>query len=229
MRRHNRCISAIVGEPRSSFYFAMEPSTNLVYDLVSLRERIDDLRVVDVVWDSLRDVRGQYPFQRCAFYNGPIVCFEIVELYLPQRFLRQLGFVQPIPTTPFAIEPKKLKSSVKSYKAAYSNLGDFSWSEWRNHLLHENLTTNHVGEPWDCDSNYMEWYKSVSHPFVANPNSRITEPIQSSEHNSLVKRMVSLYVITTFFYSVCLLLMRIRVLLETKTSFPCRLYKILHT
>ena len=31
---------------------------------------------------------------------GGITCFDVVEVYLPERTLRQIGFVQPIPPAP---------------------------------------------------------------------------------------------------------------------------------
>ena len=33
-------------------------------------------------------------------YIGGITCFDIVEVYLPERIVRQLGFVQAIPPAP---------------------------------------------------------------------------------------------------------------------------------
>ena len=124
---------------RASFYFPIDQAQKLASDLINLREKIDDLTQCDVVWDCYQSKRGIYKLERCSLYNGPIVCFETVELYLPQRALRQFGYFQPIPKNTFSLDKKKFKSSIKSFKATYSNVQDFSWIEWRNHLLNESL------------------------------------------------------------------------------------------
>lgn len=177
---------------RAAFYFAMEQGSNLNDELVSIRERIDDLQSCDIVWDPYKDKRDAYIFQQCALFNGPIVCFETAELYLPQRTLRQFGYVQPIPTTSFTLDKKRSKSSTRSFKAIYHNVGDLGWSEWNNHLLHESLTSQVAVNPSDCVESYSQWYRIASHPIVTNPSKRITTPVADIESKSLLVRIVSL-------------------------------------
>lgn len=185
LRRHNRCVGAVAGDVRASFYFAMDQAQNLASDLVTMRERMDDLKQCDVVWDCYQGKRGIYKFEQCALYNGPLVCLETVELYLPQRALRQLGYFQPIPTTTFSLDKKRFKSSTTSFKATYSNVQEFGWTEWRNHLLNQSLISQKVVRPWDCAETYIQWYNTASHPFVANPKKRITEPITETDSSGL--------------------------------------------
>lgn len=192
LRRHNRVIGIPEGEIRAAFYFAKNKSSQLASDLVTVRERIDDLKCNEIIWDCFRDKRDVYPFHECSLYNGPVICFETEELYLPQRFLRQFGIVQPIPTNPFTLNKKKYKSSSKSFKAAYFNVGDFIWAEWANHMLNESITSKEVVNPWDCEDNYIQWYQQASHPIVANPSRRITEPANETGEKSLPIRVVSL-------------------------------------
>lgn len=176
---------------RASFYFAIDQAKNLSSDLINLREKIDDLTQCDVVWDCYQGKRGIYKLERCSFYNGPIVCFESVELYLPQRALRQFGYFQPIPSTTFFVNSKKFKLSTTFYKATYSNIQDRSWEEWSNHLLNERLLSTKAVRPWDCADTYMEWYRSASHPLVANPKKRLTERRNERDATELLRRIVS--------------------------------------
>lgn len=198
LRRHNRCVGLDDGEIRAALYFAKDTGTQLASDLVTLRETIDDLQQSDVTWDCFKDKRQMYPFQQCALYNGPIICFETEKLYLPQRFLRQFGYVQPIPSTPFTLIKKKFKSSPRGFKATYNYAGEFGWTEWRNHLLSDSLTSKNAIHPWECDDTYMEWYKKESHPLVANPTKRVTEPFNPNDHKSVLIRIVSINCMTLF-------------------------------
>ncbi|MCI63391.1 serine/threonine-protein phosphatase 7 long form-like protein, partial [Trifolium medium] len=47
--------------------------------------------------DSLREHRDVSPFQDIALYSGWIRCRPIKVRYLPERVLRQFGYVQTIP------------------------------------------------------------------------------------------------------------------------------------
>ncbi|KAH7845744.1 hypothetical protein Vadar_005497 [Vaccinium darrowii] len=58
------------------------------------RQLLDDLLVDQVIFDPYKERRAVVP--EIALYTGPIRCMGIVEPYLPDRVLRQFGFVQTV-------------------------------------------------------------------------------------------------------------------------------------
>lgn len=51
--------------------------------IIRLREQLDDLSPHDGCWDPYHTVRSRYPLPEVAFYNGVILCFDIVKPYCP--------------------------------------------------------------------------------------------------------------------------------------------------
>ncbi|XP_028101835.1 protein MAIN-LIKE 1-like [Camellia sinensis] len=70
--------------------------------LQTLREQLDMLRANEIEWDPYRLCRTHHPLHVVAYYTGCLKCFDIVELYHPNRVLRQFGRVQTIPPEPLS-------------------------------------------------------------------------------------------------------------------------------
>ncbi|KAK9106797.1 hypothetical protein Syun_022808 [Stephania yunnanensis] len=53
-----------------------------------------------VTWDPYLSIRSGEDSAESTFYKGTIKYFKIVESYIPDRFLQQMGHVQGIPKKP---------------------------------------------------------------------------------------------------------------------------------
>src|SRR3954463_10451402 len=62
----------------------------------------------DVTWRSFADYAQIVPFDDIALYSGWLACgTTIMAQYLPERCMRQFGFVQRIPRSPFEAAPDR--------------------------------------------------------------------------------------------------------------------------
>ena len=73
--------------------------------------------------------------------------------YLPERVLRQFGYVQYIPPPP----PIFVTLEVV----------DEMWAQWEEHVLEEIELTPVGADPGECVEGYRAWYIRVSHPYMA--------------------------------------------------------------
>ncbi|XP_021761314.1 uncharacterized protein LOC110726158 [Chenopodium quinoa] len=111
---------------------------------------------------------GQNPSNRVprTLYTGLIQYREIVEAYMPQRCLRQLGFVQVVPPPPAWPSKAVRSASSKEYVVQWpSNM----ISMWEQFSMVARLWTAELQRPPSgvtamCDQHYMEWYIRHSHP-----------------------------------------------------------------
>ncbi|XP_057517847.1 protein MAIN-LIKE 1-like [Amaranthus tricolor] len=69
--------------------------------LIDCRSILDAMTEAQVEWTPYltydRSLLNEHPR---TSYIGGITCFDIVEVYLPERTVRQLGFAQEIPSAP---------------------------------------------------------------------------------------------------------------------------------
>jgi len=93
---------------------------------------------------------------------------NIIEPYMPDRILRQFGFIQRIPSSP--LQPIKVKRPVLalSYKVEYPAME----SQWSMQAAHE-LQLHHYGTRampcYEAYDDYIRWYLRISHPRIQNP------------------------------------------------------------
>lgn len=104
-----------------------------------------------------------------SFYHGCIRALDVVEPYHPDRVLRQFGYVQTIPSNP--IVPSRAIRGAKpgQYRLLWGTLGSM-FATWDNHILSVSRRGQKADPSWECDTSYMNWFMSVSHPKVRNPD-----------------------------------------------------------
>ncbi|XP_021772713.1 protein MAINTENANCE OF MERISTEMS-like [Chenopodium quinoa] len=100
--------------------------------LVSNRRILDDMKVYEVVWTPFdRNPHQTFPI---TLYSGVIHFRDITEPYMPDRVLRQFGYVQIIPIR--LLHPKTSYRGPENnkYKCKYDeNLR--AWDSWINHCF----------------------------------------------------------------------------------------------
>jgi len=104
---------------------------------------------------------------------GMIRYRDIIEPYMPDRVLRQLGYVQVIPA-PIQTPDHVVRSATA---AAYEVRFPVSTAEscWRifpstfRLVLAEHRRSR---DPSDCDSRYLDWFGRCSHPVIVHGATR---------------------------------------------------------
>ncbi|KAH6807027.1 hypothetical protein C2S51_028135 [Perilla frutescens var. frutescens] len=133
--------------------------------MMAYRLQLDTLRAEDVVWDPYVRLRDGGERPEVTFYEGCITAYDIVDLYLPDLVLRQLGRVQTIPHPP--LDPVVFRRGKKpgQYCVVWGMLASF-YEQWESHKLARDRRGRVVYPAWACSPDYQQWYESISHPRV---------------------------------------------------------------
>ena len=116
-----------------------------------VRESLDALRDDEVRWTPYAGSRQHHPLSQRALYSGCIRHYDRVYRYLPERVLRQFGYVQTVPRDPPRLSPV--------------DQVDDAWLHWEAHIL--DLMTLVLADG-QCAPDYMEWFLRVSHPYLSH-------------------------------------------------------------
>lgn len=105
--------------------------------------------------------------------RAPLICFDAVEFHLPDRVLRQFGFVQRIPEgvdTDDGLHKKDRRAQSNWMSLHSSHLQQ--WSR-REELAVQG--TPCVG-PSSLLDEYMTWYRRITRRFISRPSSERRPP-----------------------------------------------------
>ena len=116
------------------------------------RTSLDRLTVGHVHWTPFDDHQEHHPYEERALYNGFIRCFSTHVRYLPERVLRQFGYMQYIPPSP------PIFVTVEDV--------DDMWAHWEDHVLDDIDLTPVGDDPGECMDGYRSWFIRVSHPYM---------------------------------------------------------------
>ncbi|XP_012830041.1 PREDICTED: uncharacterized protein LOC105951197 [Erythranthe guttata] len=136
--------------------------------LEHIRGLLDNMTTDDVEWLPYgRDIHESIPRM---LYHGTIQYMWVVEPYMPDRCVRQFGWVQDIPRGLIpSMEPcSRGPKGGTSYKVNYPFPGGM-WDMVQAHSIRANAykTARQRGE---VDKHYIEWYTDRTHPKINNPD-----------------------------------------------------------
>ena len=107
-----------------------------------------------VIWMPYAQHRVYVEFQLISLFSGHIRWGQLIVRHLPERVLRQFGYVQTIPGMDVSLDSETTEAM------------DMCWTHFVDHMVQ-------LGElaafPAQCDEGYIEWFYRISHPFMLPP------------------------------------------------------------
>lgn len=100
----------------------------------------------------------------------PLICFDIVELHLPARVMRQFGFAPTIPTpcdTGVQLHGINKKHKDKNFARVHEEYVNI-WNDRGNRIVQGTTYIEGVA----FVSLYMDWYRRITRMHITNPDSR---------------------------------------------------------
>ncbi|KAL2892773.1 Protein MAINTENANCE OF MERISTEMS [Bienertia sinuspersici] len=165
-RPHRERLVILPDAPRAAQWDVLcEPKS--MERLYSFRARLDSLTADEVMWLPY----GQQPYEAHprTLMTGFISHHGVIEPYLPERCLRQLGFQQII--------PQKIPQPLRVYRGedpkAYTvvwpdRVDEMCWSMFpRGFSLLASQFTPAVPRSAST-ADYIGWYQTFSHPWIVN-------------------------------------------------------------
>ncbi|XP_057429839.1 protein MAIN-LIKE 2-like [Lotus japonicus] len=127
------------------------------------RVMLDELTVGDIIWTPFEDHRAHRPRDPRAMYSGYIrMPFgRAVRPHLPERVLRQFGFIQDVPRHPSEVPTT----------GSLAETADAAYADFEPHMRPQGIPVSYAGE---AVQDYMRWYGGVSHRFII-PDERREE------------------------------------------------------
>lgn len=124
-------------------------------DPAAYREHLDNMQMSDFMFTPYESHRHVKPLIDVCWFSGWLRCGDKKGMHLPERVLRQYGYVQTIPRDPAASAPSNM--TLEQIDQVYSE-------EMESRLIEGDMRGAAVQNPWDHQPGYMAWYHRVSHP-----------------------------------------------------------------
>ncbi|CAI9099219.1 OLC1v1036004C1 [Oldenlandia corymbosa var. corymbosa] len=135
--------------------------------LQQIRTQLDAMTEQEVEWEPFgREQAAAYPR---TIFSGWIMYHDFQEPYMPERVIRQLGYVQYIPRAPLTPVTQFCGKNAHKYLVdrpiaeIYNCWVRFSDSECINLSHCVPVSSTEVGQ---VAVDYLDWYRSHSHPFL---------------------------------------------------------------
>lgn len=145
-------------------------------DIKFYRKELDTQMESQVIWDPYTvELMARLPTYCIAGSEvwrsrTPLICYEIVEMHVPDRVLRQFGMLQHIPEAVEAVD--RLTRQGRSDED-WSVYHDQYIRRWKDRL--STMATQHEfadPDPVKVLESYMQWYWSITRRWISTPVDR---------------------------------------------------------
>ena len=137
--------------PRIKKWIAQQSHENSEYTYRMFLERVTVEHVISKPYKS--DHRQFRPFAEVSFYSGYLRYGIWRRPYLPDRVLRQFGYIQSTPQNPPIGAPPTEEI-------------DDNFRHWHLHVLNDETRGQPITSYGECAPGYFDWLHRVSHPFL---------------------------------------------------------------
>ncbi|XP_060209365.1 serine/threonine-protein phosphatase 7 long form homolog [Lycium barbarum] len=165
--------------PRATRWFAHFSWTDTTqYVLKVFRDALDSMTEDQFIWEPYSDELIESLPDYCRVGRNiwrarvTIFCWDVVEVHLPDRVMRQFGMIQEIPPTPFAFDPTHFNHDRRGRPNTNWELEHAQWLPfWHQRLRYViNAPVNH--ESLRYDDPYLVWFRRITRLVIGNPTSR---------------------------------------------------------
>ena len=104
-----------------------------------------------MIWNPHVAHRAGRPLVVSAMFYGFLRLGILIHCHLPERVLRQFGFMQPIPRPPSSLP-----------MLDFATIDD----RWRDYDQFIVIQVVLVPTSFSCLDGYLQWFKRVSHPYI---------------------------------------------------------------
>jgi len=118
--------------------------------LVTVQFELDNIQLSAICFTPYEDYREYKPFEWISLFVGVI---KLTNDNLPDHTVRQYEYIHMIPDNSSAIF-----GGDESTKEV-----DHRWLHFNEYLVQDMGVARYLG---DCVAGYIEWFKSISHPYI---------------------------------------------------------------
>ncbi|KAM3260464.1 hypothetical protein ACQJBY_051620 [Aegilops geniculata] len=137
------------------------------------RHGLDTIEDCQITWDpykpSLIDGLPALCTVGSAVWRSrtPLICFQIVEMHVPDRVLLQFGMMQHIPDQVDAIERVTMQGKTDEDWSTYHDRYIKQWDNRLHSVAGQQIAVN--SDPTHARNCYLEWYWQITRRWISTP------------------------------------------------------------
>ncbi|XP_027769217.1 serine/threonine-protein phosphatase 7 long form homolog [Solanum pennellii] len=172
------CHVGLPRGPHATRWFAHLSWTNTTKHVLKVyRDALDSMIEDQFIWEPYSDDLIESLPLYCHAGRDiwrvrvPIFCWDVVEVHLPDRVMRQFGLQQAIPT-PFPFDSNHFRHDRRGRPNTNWELEHAHWLSFWNQRLQYSCDAPVNNEPLRYDDPYLIWFRRITRLVIGNPNSR---------------------------------------------------------
>ncbi|KAH0783772.1 hypothetical protein KY290_003370 [Solanum tuberosum] len=163
--------------PHAARWFAHFSWTDTTKHVLRVfRDALDSMTEDQFIWEPYSsDIIESLP-EYCRFGRDiwrarvPIFCWDVVEVHLPDRVMRQFGLVQAIPS-PFPFDATHFPHDRRGRPNTNWELEHAQWLHFWNHIDQYVCNTPILHGSLRYDDPYLIWFRRITRFIIGNPIS----------------------------------------------------------
>ncbi|KAK4710158.1 hypothetical protein R3W88_004671 [Solanum pinnatisectum] len=174
----NNFLAGLPRGPRATRWFAHFSWTDTTKQVLKVfRDALDSMTEDQFLWQPYSDDLIESFPDYCRIgrdiwrVRAPIFCWDVVEVHLPDRVMRQFGLKQTIPT-PFLFDATHFHHNRRGRPNTNWKLEHAQWLPFWNQRLQYICDAPVNREPLRYDDPYLIWFRRITRLVIGNPTKR---------------------------------------------------------